>query len=161
MTNIVPNLVSMSGTECKVSNVRNCFGQKLCPNGMSTKRWQFSCSMDCRDEFILRKLKAGWSPSRIMPEVKDMWPGYSNSLILNVIGHVAEKKGYHFGWKTVARAIREGGLYTAPYSKDDIASVRLAFGVYGREGYRRASDMPIELPKGEKIDEAGLCEEEQ
>ena len=85
-----------------------------------------------------------------MPEVKDMWPGYSNSLALSVIGKIAEKNGYYFGWKTVEHAIRADGLYDAPYSEEDITWVRVSFGVYGREGYRRASDMPVELPKCEK-----------
>ncbi len=158
MTEVVSKMEPLSGTVCKVSGVRECFGQKLCPNGLSKVRWQLRCSMDCRDEFILRKLKTGWSPSRIMPEVRDMWPTYSSFLILCVIGNIAEGNGYHFGWKTVERAIREGGLYDALDPQTEIASIREVFGVYGREGYRRASHMPVELPEGGIIDEVECSE---
>ena len=58
MANVVSNLEPVSGTFNKASGVLNCFGHKLCPNGMSDVRWKFNCSMGCRDEFILRKLKA-------------------------------------------------------------------------------------------------------
>lgn len=127
-------------TESRSVKSKECVGNRACPS--TVERWRLPCYEECLGAIILEKLNAGWTPTYIRREIKEIDPGLSDHLILTMIGEVSVYNGFYFGRKIVDRAIRESNIELRLNKRCDEQRIREAFEVYGRGGVARRVSMP-------------------
>jgi hypothetical protein len=116
-----------------ISESYECLGNKKCPLGPKNKyrEWCKICE-PCLDAFILRRLRTGYSPLRLMRELKEVCRKSTDYNNLLRIGLVAQENGIEFGVKTIRTAIENSDI-PGDDEGDEARIIRKAFGVYGRK----------------------------
>jgi len=120
-----------------------CFGVKRCPKAPNNTARVWCPLYDaCLNELVLRDLVRARSPKRIAQYLRGFLHD-SDYLILWRIGTVASANGFLYGRKKVdstidASEIAEDGESASLEARE----IRRAFGVFGREGARRARSVP-------------------